>query len=79
MNERQQLSEISRVKNHIHGLIQEPIKVLPDQTIGDIIQMIEQKGLHSAHSQWLMKRESWSGFYPGTLLNTDMQKIKFAR
>ncbi len=43
MNERQQLSEISRVKNHIHGLIQEPIKVLPDQTIGDIIQMIEQK------------------------------------
>ncbi len=43
MNERQQLSEISRVKNHIHGLIQEPIKVLPDQLIEDVIQMIEQK------------------------------------
>src|SRR5207244_12694423 len=25
--ERQQLSEVSRVKNHIHGLIQDPIKV----------------------------------------------------
>ena len=27
MPERQQLSEVSRVKNHVHGLIQEPIKV----------------------------------------------------
>ena len=29
MPERQQLSEVSRVKNHVHGLIQEPIKVAP--------------------------------------------------
>ena len=29
MAERQQLSEVSRVKNHVHGLIQEPIKVSP--------------------------------------------------
>lgn len=41
--EREQLSEVSRVKNHVHGLIQEPIKVSPDQFIGDVIQMIEQK------------------------------------
>src|SRR5690349_3801685 len=27
MPERQQLSEVSRVKNNVHGLIQEPIKV----------------------------------------------------
>jgi IMP dehydrogenase len=27
MPEREQLSEVSRVKNHVHGLIQEPIKV----------------------------------------------------
>ncbi len=43
MPERQQLSEVSRVKNHVHGLIQEPIKVSPDQFIGDVLAMIEQK------------------------------------
>ena len=30
--EREQLSQVSRVKNNVHGLIQEPIKVSPDQT-----------------------------------------------
>jgi len=43
MPERQQLSEVSRVKNHVHGLIQEPIKVAPDQLIGDVLEMIETK------------------------------------
>jgi len=43
MPERQQLSEVSRVKNHVHGLIQEPIKVSPDQFIGDVLAVIEQK------------------------------------
>ncbi len=43
MPERQQLSEVSRVKNHVHGLIQEPIKVMPDQSIGDVLALIEQK------------------------------------
>jgi IMP dehydrogenase len=43
MPERQQLSEVSRVKFHVQGLIQEPIKVSPDQLIGDVIELIEQK------------------------------------
>lgn len=43
MTERQQLSEVSRVKNHVHGLIQEPIKVSPEQLIGEILQRIEAK------------------------------------
>jgi IMP dehydrogenase len=43
MPERQQLSEVSRVKNHIHGLIQEPIKITPEQTIGDVLALVEQK------------------------------------
>ncbi|HOY57928.1 MAG TPA: IMP dehydrogenase [Verrucomicrobiota bacterium] len=43
MPERQQLSEVSRVKNHVHGLIQEPIKVAPDQAIGDVLAMIEER------------------------------------
>jgi len=43
MGEADQLHEVSRVKNHIHGLIQEPIKVAPDQLIGDVLEVIEKK------------------------------------
>ncbi len=43
MGHRQQLSEVSRVKNHVHGLIREPIKVSPDQKIGDILKLIEER------------------------------------
>ena len=43
MTERDQLSEVSRVKNHVHGLIQEPIKVQADQLIGDVLALIEKK------------------------------------
>src|SRR5881397_3469941 len=43
MPERQQLSEVGRVKNHVHGLIQDPIKVAPDQLIGEVLGLIEQK------------------------------------
>ena len=43
MPERQQLSEVSRVKNNVHGLIQEPIKVAPDQSIGDVLALIEER------------------------------------
>ena len=43
MPERQQLSEVSRVKFHVHGLIQDPIKVAPDQFIGDVLKMIEER------------------------------------
>src|SRR5213082_720599 len=41
MPERQQLSEVGRVKNNVHGLIQDPIKVAPEQLIGEVLDMIE--------------------------------------
>ena len=41
MTEKAQLAEVGRVKNHVHGLIQEPVKVAPDQQIGDVLEMIE--------------------------------------
>src|SRR5881275_3497093 len=43
MPEKQQLSELSRVKNHVHGLIQEPIKVAPEELIGEVLDMIEKR------------------------------------
>ena len=43
MPERDQLSEVSRVKNNVHGLIQDPVKVAPEQLIGDVLGLIEKK------------------------------------
>jgi IMP dehydrogenase len=44
MPEKDQLHEVSRVKYHVQGLIQDPIKVSPDQLIGDVLSLIEEKG-----------------------------------
>jgi IMP dehydrogenase len=43
MPEREQLSQVSRVKYHVQGLIQDPIKIAPDQLIGDVLALIEEK------------------------------------
>jgi IMP dehydrogenase len=44
MTERQQVKQVARVKNHVHGLIQEPITVRPAQRIGDVLAMIAERG-----------------------------------
>lgn len=38
-----QIKEVARVKRHIHGLIQDPITVSPNQLIGDVLAMIDAK------------------------------------
>ena len=43
MPERQQLSEVSRVKYHVPGMIPDPIKVSPDQLVGDVVKMVEER------------------------------------
>lgn len=43
MSERDQLRQVSRVKNHIHGLIQDPIKVAPEMLIGDVLALVEER------------------------------------
>lgn len=43
MPEEEQLHHVSRVKNHVHGLIQDPIKVSPDELIGDVLAMVEKR------------------------------------
>ncbi|MDB6094055.1 MAG: malate dehydrogenase [Verrucomicrobia bacterium] len=43
MSPKDQVKEVARVKRHIHGLIQDPITVTPDQLIGDVLDMIDAK------------------------------------
>ena len=43
MPPREQVKEVARVKRHIHGLIQDPITVTPEQLIGDVLAMIDSR------------------------------------
>jgi IMP dehydrogenase len=43
MAPKDQVKEVARVKRHIHGLIQDPITVKPNQLIGDVLAMIEER------------------------------------
>lgn len=43
MTEKEQLKEVARVKNHIHGLIQDPICVPSDWSIGQVLELCEEK------------------------------------
>jgi len=43
MADKQQLSEISRVKFHVPGMIPEPIKFTPELFIADVLALIEEK------------------------------------
>lgn len=65
MPERQQLSEVGRVKNNIHGLIQEPIKIAPDQLIGDVLALIEAKRFSFSTFPVVDQNEKLIGLLPG--------------
>src|SRR5689334_6055666 len=43
MPAKEQVKEVARVKRHIHGLIQDPITVSPEQLIGDVLALIDAK------------------------------------
>lgn len=65
MPEKRQLSEVDRVKYHIHGLIQDPIKVGPDQVIGDVLRMIEEKRFAFSTFPVVDGRGTLIGLLPG--------------
>lgn len=44
MSSREQVSQVTRVKYHINGLLPNPITVRDQGAIGDVIEMLEEKG-----------------------------------
>ncbi|MFP4165740.1 MAG: IMP dehydrogenase [Opitutales bacterium] len=44
MTDDKQVKEVARVKNHIHGFIQDPIKIGPEQKIGAVIKHMQDRG-----------------------------------
>lgn len=78
MADRDQLSEVSRVKNHVHGLIQEPIKVAPEQLIGEVLGLIEKR--HFAFSTFPVVdgQGKLVGLLPGHVVKPRYAKRKVA-
>src|SRR5262245_9997934 len=79
MADREQLSEVSRVKNHVHGLIQEPIKVSPDQAIGDVLELIEQKGYAFRTFPVVDGNEKLIGLLPGHVVRPRYAAIRIVK
>ncbi len=78
MPERQQLSEVSRVKNNVHGLIQEPIKVGPNQLIGEVLEMIEERRFGFATFPVVDEKNTLLGLLPGNVVRERYASRKVA-
>src|SRR5208283_3488203 len=78
MPERQQLSEVSRVKNNVHGLIQEPIKAAPDQLIGDMLGLIEKKRFAFSTFPVVDSQGKLVGLLPGHVVKQRYAKRRVA-
>ncbi|MFI5335541.1 MAG: IMP dehydrogenase [Opitutales bacterium] len=63
---RDQVREVARVKRHIHGLIQDPITVSPDDTVGDVLALIEQRRFEFRTFPVLDKGGKLIGLLPGS-------------
>jgi IMP dehydrogenase len=78
MADKQQLSEVSRVKNHVHGLIQDPIKVAPDQLIGEVLEMIEKRKFAFGTFPVVDDSGTLMGLLPGHVVKPRYAKRKVA-
>ena len=77
--EREQLSQVSRVKNNVHGLIQEPIKVTPDQLIGDVLTLVEQRGFGFRTFPVVDENGTLLGLLPGHVVRPRYAAIQVAK
>jgi len=76
MPEKEQLAEVSRVKKHVHGLIQEPATVTPDQLIGGILQTIEKHKFAFSTFPVVDKAGKLAGLLPGYVVKPRYAKRK---
>ncbi len=68
MLEKEQLKEVSRVKNHVHGLIQDPITVHPEQSIFHVLELIARKGFTFSTFPVVDDHGKLIGLLPGSVV-----------
>lgn len=65
MPEKEQVREVARVKNNIHGLIQDPISVTPERTIGEVLGMMATRGFKFSTFPVVDEQGKLLGLLPG--------------
>ncbi|MFT5032055.1 MAG: IMP dehydrogenase [Candidatus Binatia bacterium] len=68
MSEKDQLKEVSRVKNHVHGLIQDPITVHPDESIGHVLELIARRDFTFSTFPVVDDKGKLIGLLPGSVV-----------
>jgi IMP dehydrogenase len=76
MTEREQLRAVARVKNDVHGLIQDPITVRPDIYIDDVLQMIEARGFKFHTFPVVDEHNRFVGLLRGRIVKTRYRSVK---
>lgn len=76
MTEKQQVSEVARVKGHVHGLIQEPVTIAPDKQIGDLLQAIEREKYTFSTFPVVDSEGKLLGMLPAHVLHPRFAKFK---
>ena len=76
MPERRQVREVAKVKNDVHGLIQDPIAVTPDSYIGDVLEMIEARGFKFHTFPVVDDKNSFLGLLRGRVVKSRYKGIK---
>ena len=65
MSDEKQVKEAARVKNHIHGYIQDPITVNPEQTIGSVLELIKKHNYDFSTFPVVNEENTLIGLLPG--------------
>ncbi len=68
MSQQDQLNEVIRVKNYIHGLIQDPVKVAPEMLIGDVLNLVNDKNFRFRTFPVVDVNNKLVGLLPGSIV-----------
>jgi IMP dehydrogenase len=78
MTERQQIKQVARVKNHVHGLIADPITVSPHAVIGEVLEMVEKKGYSFRTFPVVEENGRLVGLLPGAVVRGRYAHLRVA-
>ncbi|MEY2427484.1 MAG: dehydrogenase, partial [Verrucomicrobiota bacterium] len=78
MPEAEQLSQVTRVKHNVPGLIQDPVKVTPEQLIGDVLGLIEKQRFAFSTFPVVDAHGKLAGLLPGHIVKARYAKRKVA-
>lgn len=73
---KQQVREVARVKNYVNGLIQDPFVAHPEQTIGDVLEMVERKAVKFRTFPVVDEKNQLVGLLPGRVVKNRYSQHK---